>query len=131
MAPKASPHSRSSRPRLFAGALGRSRRAHITGVSVSETKADMTTAAVTVTANSRNSTPTMPPISSNGMNTATSEMVIDTMVKPISPAPLNVACSGVSPFSIWRTMFSIMTMASSTTKPTAMVSAIRVRLLML
>ena len=30
----------------------------------------------------------MPPISSSGMNTATSDRLIDTMVKPISPAPL-------------------------------------------
>ena len=43
---------------------------------------------VTVMANSRNSRPTMPPISSSGMNTATSEKLIETMVKPISPAPL-------------------------------------------
>ena len=42
----------------------------------------------TVTANSRNSRPMMPPISSSGMNTAISEMLIDMMVKPISPAPL-------------------------------------------
>ena len=39
-------------------------------------------------ANSRNSRPTMPPISSSGMNTAISEKLIETMVKPISPAPL-------------------------------------------
>ena len=43
---------------------------------------------VTVTANSRNSRPTMPPISSSGMNTATSDTEIEMMVKPISPAPL-------------------------------------------
>ena len=60
----------------------------------------MTTAAVTVTANSRNSTPTMPPISSSGMNTATREMVMETMVKPISPEPLSAASSGVSPASM-------------------------------
>ena len=46
---------------------------------------------VTVTANSRNRRPTMPPISSSGMNTATSEMLIERMVKPISPAPLIAA----------------------------------------
>ena len=39
----------------------------------------------------------MPPISSSGMNTATSEMLMDRMVKPISPAPLSVACSGDRP----------------------------------
>ena len=78
-------------------------------------------ATVTVTANSRNSRPTMPLISSSGMNTATSERLIETMVKPISPAPLSAASSGVRPASMWRTMFSSMTIASSTTKPTAIV----------
>ena len=53
------------------------------------------------------------------------------MVKPICCAPFNAACSGGSPCSMWRVMFSIMTMASSTTKPVAMVSAIKVRLLRL
>ena len=61
------------RPRFRSPVGACRKRAHITGVSVSETKADMTTATVTVTANSRNSTPTMPPISSSGMNTAISE----------------------------------------------------------
>ena len=57
-----------------------------------------------------------------------SEMEIDRMVKPISAAPSSAACRGVAPFSMWRTTFSTMTMASSTTKPTAMVSAISDRL---
>ena len=52
---------------------------------------------VTVTANSRNSRPTMPPISSSGMNTATSEMLMERIVKPISPAPLSAASSGDRP----------------------------------
>ena len=34
----------------------------------------------------------MPPISSSGINTAISDMLIETMVKPISPAPLSAAC---------------------------------------
>ena len=82
-----------------------------------------------VTANSRNTRPTMPPISSTGMNTAISEKVIDTMVKPISREPLSAASNGRMPPSIWRTMFSSMTMASSTTKPTESVSASSVMLL--
>ena len=49
---------------------------------------------VSVTANSRNRRPMMPPISSSGMNTATSETLIETMVKPISPAPLSAASNG-------------------------------------
>ncbi len=82
-----------------------------------------------VTANSRNTRPTMPPISSTGMNTAISEKVIDTMVKPISREPLSAASNGRMPPSMWRTMFSSMTMASSTTKPTESVSASSVMLL--
>ena len=62
------------------------------------------------------------------MNTAASERVMDTMVKPISPEPLSDAISGSSPISMWRTMFSSMTMASSTTKPMLRISAIMERL---
>ena len=40
-----------------------------------------------VTANSRNSRPTMPPMNRTGMNTAASERVMETMVKPISREP--------------------------------------------
>ena len=65
------------------------------------------------------------------MNTATSEMLIDTTVKPICRDPANAACNGDRPSCWWRKMFSIMTMASSTTKPTEMVSAIREKLLRL
>ena len=84
----------------------------------------------TDTANSRNTRPTMPPISSTGMNTAISEKVIDTMVKPISREPFSAASNGRMPPSMWRTIFSSMTMASSTTKPTDKVSARSVMLLM-
>ena len=72
------------------------------GDSVSATKAETAMVMVIVIANSRNSRPTMPPISSNGMNTATSEMLIDRIVKPISPAPLSVASQRRSPSSMWR-----------------------------
>src|SRR5581483_2566774 len=65
---------------------------------------------------------------STGMNTAASDSVIETMVKPISRAPFNAAVIGGSPISMWRTMFSSMTMASSTTNPTDNVSAISDRL---
>jgi len=76
-----------------------------------------------VMANSWNSRPTTPPMKKTGRNTAASEMVMDTMVKPISLEPSMAARSGVLPISRWRTMFSSMTMASSTTKPTESVSA--------
>ncbi len=107
-----------------------STRAHSIGVSVSDTKPETTIATDTDTANSRKTRPTMPPISSTGMNTAISEKVIDRMVKPISREPFSAASNGRMPPSMWRTMFSSMTMASSTTKPTDRVSASSVMLLM-
>ena len=62
------------------------------------------------------------------MNTATSETLMENTVKPISREPSSAACIGVAPRSTWRMMFSIITMASSTTKPTEMVSAISEKL---
>ncbi len=63
----------------------------IIGVSVSETTAEIAMAMLSVTANSRKSRPTMPPMSRIGMNTASSETVIETMVKPICFAPSSAA----------------------------------------
>ena len=85
-------------------------------------------AAARVTANSRKSRPMMPPMNSSGMSTAMSDTVSDTMVKPICAAPFNAASKGSSPSSMKREMFSVTTMASSTTKPVEMVSAMSVRL---
>ena len=84
-----------------------------------------------VTANSRNSRPTIPPISKIGINTAISDRLIETTVNPISLAPRRVASCGDIPSSRWRVMFSITTIASSTTNPVAIVKAISDRLLML
>ncbi len=84
-----------------------------------------------VTANSWNRRPSSPPISSTGMNTAVSDSVIERIVKPTSREPSRAAWSGGFPCSWWRTMFSSMTMASSTTKPTERVSAMSDRLSML
>jgi hypothetical protein len=74
----------------------------IIGDSVSEARAETAIVMVTVTANSRNRRPTIPPINRSGMKTATNDTLIETMVKPISPAPLIAASSGPRPFSIWR-----------------------------
>ena len=63
-----------------------------------------------------------------GIKTAASDRVMEMMVKPISREPFNAACIGDSPISRWRTMFSSMTMASSTTNPTESVSAMSDRL---
>ena len=65
------------------------------------------------------------------MSTAISEMDRERMVKAICCEPLSAACSGDSPRSIYREMFSIITIASSTTNPVEIVSAINVRLLRL
>ena len=73
----------------------------------------------------------MPPMSRMGTNTARSEAVMETMVKPICSAPLSAALMGGSPCSMARVMFSVTTMASSTTKPVEMVRAISDRLSML
>ena len=62
------------------------------------------------------------------MKTAVSDSVIDRIVKPISRAPSSAACIAGFPFSMWRTMFSSITIASSTTNPTDNVSAISERL---
>ncbi|MNT51860.1 hypothetical protein D3C72_1888470 [compost metagenome] len=99
---------------------GRKRLASI-GTKVSDTMADTSTASETTTANSWNSKPITPGMKKMGMNTATSETEIEMMVKPISFAPSRAARIGFLPISIWRTMFSSTTMASSTTRPTARV----------
>ena len=70
------------------------------GVVVNETTIDTMMAAVSTTANSRNRRPTTPPIMRMGMNTATSDRLIDTTVKPISRAPRYAASRGDKPFSI-------------------------------
>ena len=57
------------------------------------------TATASVTENSRNRRPMMPPISSMGMNTAINEMLMESTVKPISAAPFSAACIGVIPSS--------------------------------
>ncbi len=105
-----------------------SSRAAIVGVSVSDTSAEIATAIDSVTENSRNSRPTMPPMNRIGMNTAISDTVIDTIVKPICFAPSSAAVSGSTPASVWRAMFSVTTMASSTTNPVEIASAISDRL---
>lgn len=99
------------------------------GARVSEATTEIRIATVTLTANSRNSRPTIPPMNSRGMNAAISEKLMEITVKPISAAPLSAASTFEAPASRCRWMFSTTTMASSTMKPTAMISATRVRLL--
>ncbi len=98
------------------------------GVRVSDTTVDTTTAKVRVSENSRKKAPMMPPMKMSGTKAATSDRLIDTTVKPICFEPSSAARIGGTPRSMLRDTFSIITMASSTTKPTEMVMAIRLRL---
>ena len=100
------------------------------GVRVSETAPDTMTATPMTAANSWRSRPTTPPMNNTGMNTAARDRVMDTMVKPISREPSRAASMRPIPCSMWRTMFSSTTIASSTTKPTARVRAMSERLSM-
>ena len=79
-------------------------------------------------ANSRNSLPRIPLRKSTGIKTATSDTVIEIIVKPISREPFSAASIAPSPASMRRTMFSNITTASSTTNPTDSVKAISERL---
>ena len=65
---------------------------------------------------------------SKGINTAIRETLSEMTVNPICLAPLRAASSGVSPASMKRTIFSIITIASSTTNPVEIVKAISDRL---
>ncbi len=65
------------------------------------------------------------------MNTAISDRLIETTVKPTSRAPCSAASILDMPASICREMFSSTMMASSTTKPAAIAIAISDRLLRL
>ena len=105
-----------------------SRRADMSGVRVSDTMPDARTATTIVIANSRKIRPTSPDMKTSGMKTAASEIVIERIVKLISFALLIAASNAFSPRSMRRTVFSRKTMASSTRKPIASVSAISERL---
>ena len=88
------------RPFSSACAGGDRKRAHIIGVSVSDRNIEITIVVASVTANSRNNRPTIPCISRIGRNTATSETVIDSTVKPTSRAPSSAADRRPCPISM-------------------------------
>ena len=60
----------------------------------------MVTAIASTQANSWNRRPVMPGISISGRNTATSEMVSDSTVKPICLAPISAASLPLLPCSM-------------------------------
>ncbi len=74
------------------GGVCRSSRAHIIGVSVSDTTAEIRIDTASVIANSRNRRPTTSPMNSSGISTAISENVSEMIVKPICSAPFSAAC---------------------------------------
>jgi len=73
----------------------------------------------------------MSPMKSNGMSAAISDTLNERIVNPICSEPFSAAASGFSPSSMYRMMFSIITIASSTTNPVEIVSAMSERLLRL
>jgi hypothetical protein len=101
-----------------------SNRLHKIGVKVRAVRPESRKETEIVTANSRSSRPRPPLRKRIGRKTATRETVIEMIVKPTSLAPSSAACIFDLPIRRWRTMFSIITMASSTTKPTDSVTPI-------
>ena len=84
------------------------------------------TAPARVKANSRNSDPVSPPWMASGVYTAASVMVM-AMIGPTSSRAAWIAASnGGLPRWRWRSTFSTMTIASSTTSPTDSTMASRV-----
>jgi len=70
------------------------------GVVVSEITRDIRIDTDSVMVNSRNSLPTRPPASTNGTNTAMSDRLMETTVKPTSRAPSRAACIRAMPASM-------------------------------
>src|SRR2546427_2986222 len=79
----------------------RSTLAHSIGVNVRATNPEITTAPATAIPNSLSSRPVEPRRKPNGVNTATSAIVVAITAKPISLVPLTAACSGASCSSSW------------------------------
>src|SRR4029453_13602309 len=119
--------ARSSQVASGLGGL-RTKCAQIIGVNVSDTAVETAIAKARVTENSRKMRPTSPVMNNSGMKAATSDMLIESTVNPICRAPSMAARNGDMPFSRLRKQFSIITMASSTTNPTATASAMSERL---
>ena len=89
------------------------------GSSVKEITRLTSTEATTVSPKGRNHSPEMPGMKATGMNTATIEKVVAATARPISAVPCSAAVTRSAPRSMWRTMFSRTTMASSISTPMA------------
>src|SRR5882757_4044654 len=86
---------------------------------VSDTNAEINTAAASVTPNSLNSLPINPSKNITGKKTTASVIEVDTTAKNISLLPSSAACFMGIPFSNLLKIFSVTTIPSSTTKPVA------------
>ena len=101
-----------------------------TGTMVIDTSSDATRAIATVIENGRNSSPVMPDTTATGTKTAT-VVRVEAVTAPATSrteATMASGVSGLGPVSR-RLMFSITTIESSTTRPTATVIAARVKML--
>ena len=87
----------------------------------------MITAEASVIAVCVNNIPVIPLIKISGTNTATRTTVVAIIANETCLAPLYAATKGVSPSSILLTIFSNITIASSTTIPIARTKAIKVK----
>ena len=103
------------------GPVWRRNTAHSAGDSVSAFNAEITIAALIVTANWRNSVPEIPGMKAIGTNTDNSTSVIAMIGAVICAIAFLVASAGdrSGSSSITRSTFSTTTMASSTTMPIA------------
>src|SRR5208282_1681076 len=92
------------------------------GVSVRALNAEMETENAMVSANCRNRIPVVPGNNATGINTETSTSEVATTAPATSFIATDAAlCGSVMPSTMWRSTFSITTMASSTTNPVASV----------
>ncbi len=89
------------------------------GSSENDTNSDTSTDAAIVRANGLNHCPATPYMNATGTNTATIENVVAATARPISSVPSCDAVMWSLPISMWRTMFSRTTMASSIRIPIA------------
>ena len=90
-----------------------------TGVSVSETKAEISTAAPITIPNSLNKLPTKPSRKIIGKNTTAKVTEVAMTAKKISSLPSRAARYLSYPSSNFLNMFSVTTIPSSTTRPVA------------
>ena len=109
-----------------AGPLGASpslwgfrRMAQRAGLSVRETKHEMTVEAAIVIANCLKNSPEIPEMKATGTNTAQRVRAMAISAADTSSIVWCAASRGDMPSSMFRSMFSTTTMASSTTMPTA------------